>query len=215
MGRARSVGLDRPAVRRFSALRWPPALGLLLSACLTPFEARHESLSDSRDQIWMSEESQVALRAAQSRVFDTADRILILSAVVATLQDLGFMIEVLDEKLGVVSSKRFDPSEGEDWADPSYHTYDDDTLLLFTKTYQTWGPFYHRADLVRATVTVRKRNESQSVVRASVQFYLRAVEDPEPYQRFFQALERALFLEGRRLAEDSAEETAPAAEPSR
>ena len=139
----------------------------LLASCLTPFESRHEGQWNSRDQIWLSEESQVALRAAQSRVFDTTDRLRILAAVVATLQDLGFMIEVLDEELGVVSAKRFDPLEGESITDPSYHTYDDDTPLLFTRTYQTWGPFRHRTDLVRATVTVRRRNASQSVVRAS------------------------------------------------
>ena len=34
------------------------------------------------------------------------------------------------------------------------------------------------------------------VLRASAQFYLRAVEDPVPYQKFFRALEQALFLKG-------------------
>jgi len=194
-----------PPTRRSRTPRWPAALALWLPACLNPFEARHESVSDSRDQIWLSEESQVALRAAQSRVFDTTDRLRILSAVVATLQDLGFQIEVLDEELGIVSAKRFDPLEGENWADPSYHLYDDDTPLLFTRIYQSWGPFYHRADLVRATVTVRKRNESQSVVRASAQYYLRAVEDAEPFQRFFQTLQQALFLEAQALPEDPVE----------
>ena len=195
----------RTSSRCSKPLPWAAAVGLLLPACLSPFEARHERSSDSRDQIWMSEESQVALRAAQSRVFDTSDRIRILSAVVATLQDLGFIIEVLDEELGIVSAKRFDPNEGEAWADPTYHTYEDDTPLLFTRTFMTWGPFYHRTDLVRATVTVRKRGESQSVVRASAQFYLRAVEDPEPYQRFFRALEQALFLEAHSAPESAAE----------
>ena len=32
-------------------------------------------------------------------------------------------------------------------------------------------------------------------MRASAQYYLNAVEDPEPYQRFFRALEQAMFLE--------------------
>lgn len=180
-------------------------VGLLLAGCLTPFEARHESSSDSRDQIWMSETSQVALRAAESRVFDTSDRIRILSAIVATLQDQGFMIEVLDEELGIVSAKRFDPSEDVPWPDPTYHTYDDDAPLLFNKTYATWGPFYHRVNMVRATVIVRRRGESQSVVRANAQFYLRAVEDPEPYRRFFDALEQALRMEGRALPEAASE----------
>jgi hypothetical protein len=34
-------------------------------------------------------------------------------------------------------------------------------------------------------------------VRASAQYYLRAVEDPEPYQKFFRTLEQALFLQGK------------------
>jgi hypothetical protein len=34
-------------------------------------------------------------------------------------------------------------------------------------------------------------------VRASAQYYLRPIEDPAPYQRFFQALERAMFMQAR------------------
>jgi hypothetical protein len=180
-------------------------VALLLPACLTPFESRHESSSDSRDQIWMSEKSQVGVRAAETRVFDTSDRTGVLSAILVTLQDMGFMIEVLDDELGIVSAKRFDANETLPWSDPTYHTYDDDALLLFNKTYMTWGPFYHRTNLVRATVTVRRRGESQLVVRVNAQFYLRAVEDPEPYRRFFQALEEALRIQARSLPEDSTE----------
>jgi hypothetical protein len=172
-----------------------------LASCLSPFEARHEGQSDSTDQIWLADDSQVALRAAQSRLFDTTDKLRILTAIVATLQDLGFQIAVLDERLGIVSGTRFDPTEGEPWLDPSYHLYDDRSLLLFTRSFRSWGPFHHRTDLVRVTVTVRQRNAAQSVVRASAQFYLRAVEDPEPYQRFFQALEQAMFLQAQ-LAPD-------------
>jgi len=173
----------------------------LLASCTTPFESRHESQWDSHDQIWMSEASQVKLRAAQSRIFDTADRRRVLTALVSTIQDLDFMVEVLDEELGILSGTRFVASEGEPWLDPTYHIYSDKSLLMFTKRYLGWGPFHHRSDLVRLTVTVRKRNDTQVVVRASAQFYLRAVEEPELYQQFFRALEQALFLQGR-LVED-------------
>jgi hypothetical protein len=145
----------------------------------------------------MSEASQVKLRAAQSRVFDTTDRKRILEAIVATFQDLGFQVEVLDQELGIVSGKKFVPLERPQLAyDPLYHLYDDQSLLIFAKSYRTWGPFYHRSDLVRLTVTVRSREETQLVVRASAQFYLRSVEDPVPYQKFFRTLEQALFVEG-------------------
>ncbi len=48
--------------------------------------------------------------------------------------------------------------------------------------------------LLKMTVTVRPRGETQLLVRASAQFGIRAVEDAEPYQDFFASLEKALFL---------------------
>jgi hypothetical protein len=174
------------------------ALWLAVTGCPTPYEWRHEGQWDSRDQVWLSEQSQVKLRAAQSRVFDTTDRRRTIEAVIDTMQDLGFMVEVLDENLGIVSGKRFEPIETSSFFnDPFYHLYSDESLLVFTKSYRTWGPFWHRSDLVRLTITVRKRNEVQLVVRASAQYYLKAVEDPLPYQRFFRTLEQALFLQAR------------------
>ena len=171
-------------------------LSLLLQGCLSPYDGRHENQWDSREQIWLSEESQVKLRSAQSRVFDTTNRVAVLEAVVATMQDLGFMVEVLDQQLGIVSAKKYVELERPTFLDPSYLLYRPDSLLVLTRNIHTWGPFFHRSDLVRLTATVRKRNESQLVVRASTQFYLRAVEDPAPYQQFFRALEQTLFLQG-------------------
>lgn len=168
---------------------------LLLQGCPSPYELRHENQWDARDQIWLSDASQVRVRAAQSRVFDTTDRRRVLEAVVATLQDIAFKIEVLDEELGIVSGKRYVPLEGGQFPDPSYVQYQPDTLLVLARHYRSWGPFWNRDDLVRLTVTVRPRGEAQLVVRASAQFYLRAVEAPEPYQPFFRALEQTLFLQ--------------------
>jgi len=48
--------------------------------------------------------------------------------------------------------------------------------------------------LLKMTVTVRSRSESQMLVRASAQYGIKAVEDPEPYQDFFASLEKAIFL---------------------
>jgi len=172
-------------------------LSLLLQGCLSPYEGRHENQWDSHDQIWLSEESQVKLRAAQSRVFDTTDRRRMLAAIVSTMQDLDFKVEVLDEYLGVVSGKKYVENEQVYGVDLSYLLYRPDELLVLNRNARTWGPFWHRSNLVRFTATVRKRNDSQLVVRASTQFYLRAVEDPSPYQKFFRTLEQALFLEGR------------------
>jgi hypothetical protein len=188
------------ARRRARLLGSTLAIGLLLAAC-SPYEWRHELQWDSSDQVWLSEESQVKLRAAQSRVFETSDRRALLEAVVATMQDIGFRIDVLDEALGVVSGRRFEAIERpETFYDPTYHLYDDQSLIVFTRAYRSWGPFWNRSDLVRLTVTIRPRGERQMVVRASAQFTLRAVEDPEAYQAFFRALEQASFLQAQGIS---------------
>lgn len=63
-------------------------------------------------------------------------------------------------------------------------------LLLGTVT----GSKFVTAAAVKMTVTVRPRGESQLLVRASAQYGIKGVEDPEPYQDFFNALEKAIFL---------------------
>lgn len=171
-------------------------LGLLLQGCPMPYELRHDNQWDSREQIWLSDESQVKIRSAQSRVFETTDRQRMLSVILSTLQDLDFKIEVLDETLGIVSGRKYVESEQVYGGDVSYVWYQPDTLLVLNRNYRTWGPFHNRSNLVRATVTVRKRNEAQLVVRVSTQFYLRAVEEPDLYQQFFRTLEQTLFLQG-------------------
>ena len=174
-------------------------VALLISGC-SPYEWRHENQWNSREQIWLSEASQVKVRAAQTRVFETTERTKLLQAIVATMQDLDFKVEVLDEVLGIVSGKKYVELErSQIGPDPSYLLYRPDTLLFLTRNYRTWGPFWNRSDLVRLTVTVRTRDQSQLVVRASTQFYLRAVETPEPYQQFFRTLEQSLFVQGQML----------------
>ena len=44
------------------------------------------------------------------------------------------------------------------------------------------------------TVTARPRGETQLLIRANAQYGIKAVEDPEPYQDFFDALGKAMFL---------------------
>lgn len=173
---------------------------ILLSAFLiqgcSPYESRHQNQWDSREQIWLSETSQLKVRAAQTRAFDTTNRRRMFEAIISTMQDLDFNVEVLDEELGIVSGKKFIEIEQPYSTDPSYLLYRPDTLLLLTRNFHTWGPFQHRSNLVRFTATIRTRGDSQLVVRASAQFYLQAVEEPGPYQQFFRALEQALFLQG-------------------
>ena len=174
------------------------ALTCLVVAC-APFEYRHGIRWNAKQEIWQAEASQVKVRDAQSRVYDTADKARMVEAIVATFQDLGFQIGVLDETLGIVSGKKFTgfyrPADSSWSSDPTYYLYDEEALVAFTRTYRRWGPFWHRSDLVRLTVTVRARNERQLVVRASAQFYLQPVENAASYEPFFQTLEGSLQRE--------------------
>jgi hypothetical protein len=157
-----------------------------------------EIQGDSRSQILISEDSQVKLRSIQTRVFDTTDRAKIMRVAVATMQDLFFDIDVLDEELGIISGKKWF-NNNSSWADhPSYYLYETDELLIFNTNFRSWGPFNYRKDLTRMTITVRPKEKTRLLVRASVQYNIRAVEDPEMYQKFFKTLGQSIFLEGQK-----------------
>jgi hypothetical protein len=112
----------------------------------------------SIDQVMKTDQSAVQLRSYQERAFDTADKEQTLRSVIATLQDLSFVLDKADLDLGVVSATKL-------------------------SGYQ-----------LRVTVTVRPRGSSQMLVRANAQQGELAVEDPKPYQDFFTALEKSMFL---------------------
>ncbi len=114
--------------------------------------------TDSTQQILLSDKSQVELRAIQTRIFDTTDRSLAIRNVIATLQDLGFVVDKVDDTLGTVSGTK---------------------LSGYAMT---------------MTVTIRPHGEKRIAVRASADYNLSAVSDPAPYQQFFAALSKSMFL---------------------
>lgn len=116
------------------------------------------SCAPSTQQVLATKESQVKLRAIQTRVFDTTDKEKMLRTVIATLQDLGFVVDKADDTLGTISGTKLDRYA------------------------------------LRMTVSVRPRGETQLLVRSNAQYNIYAVEDPEPYQQFFDALSKAIFL---------------------
>ena len=119
--------------------------------------------NSSKDQLLSTDKSQVELRQIQTRAFDTTESEKTLRNVMATLQDLGFVIDKADGTLGTVSATKL-------------------------QGYQ-----------LKMTVTVRSRGDKQTMVRANAQYQLKAVEDPEPYQNFFTALSKAMFLEAHQV----------------
>jgi hypothetical protein len=73
-------------------------IAFVFSACIATNNA---AVLDSSNQ------SQAALRNYQSRVFDTKDVDNVIRNVIATMQDLGFIIDKADKDLGTVSGYSF------------------------------------------------------------------------------------------------------------
>lgn len=122
------------------------ALLFILAGCVTA------------NQHVMEGASAVELRSFQTRAFDMTDKQKMLNAVIATLQDLGFIIDKADEDLGLVTATKY-------------------------SVYQ-----------IRMSVIVQPRGDTQLAVRASALYNEKAIEEPMPYQDFFTALEKSLFL---------------------
>lgn len=74
-------------------------LVLVLSGCVTPAPP---------DVTGSSTTSQLETRVTQTRVYDTLDKPMTMRSVIATLQDLGFVIDNADVDLGTVTATRLD-----------------------------------------------------------------------------------------------------------
>jgi hypothetical protein len=64
------------------------------------------SCAGKQQNILETSEPQVKLRSMQSRVFDITDQNRLLRTIIATFQDLGFVIDDAEESLGTVSGTK-------------------------------------------------------------------------------------------------------------
>ena len=138
-------------MKKFTSILTASILTLTLVGCGT----------NVRDQVLDANtgKGQVQTRSMQTRAFDTTDQEATLRTVIATLQDLSFVIDKADLDLGSVSGTKLD------------------------------------GYAVRMTVSVRPRNQSQLIVRANATYNDEPILEPKPYQDFYNALSKALFLD--------------------
>jgi len=129
------------------------------------------SCATTQDRLLDMDTSQVQLRSIQSRAFDTTDKEKTMRAIIATLQDLGFMLDRADYTLGVVAASKARA----------------DSMQMQV------------AASLRVTVTVRPRGEKQLLVRCNAEYLRSPVTDAKPYQNFFNSLEKAMFLEAHQV----------------
>lgn len=123
---------------------------LMLTGCAVP---ANQAVLDTGG------ESQVRMRQVQTRYFETTDKKKTLESVIATLQDLGFVIDKASFELGTVSATKLS----------GYR--------------------------IRMNVNVTPRGADRMVVRANAQYNVQPIEDPVPYQQFFAALSKSMFLQ--------------------
>ncbi|MGH7232181.1 MAG: hypothetical protein ACREJU_12595 [Nitrospiraceae bacterium] len=86
---------------------------LLLFGCTAP-EPKQDLLAPT--------DAQLKIRSLQTRTFDVKDRNLAMRGVIASLQDLGFIIERANEPLGLVTAARF--------AEPNYYDVVSVTVIV-------------------------------------------------------------------------------------
>lgn len=123
--------------------------GIFMFGCATP----------SVEHILDLSANQLKLRSIQTRAFDTSDKEKMMRSVIATLQDLEFVVNKADDELGIITGTKFVGNQ-----------------------------------VLKMTVIVRPKNDKQLLVRANAQFGIKSVDIPEPYQDFFDALSKAVFL---------------------
>jgi hypothetical protein len=109
------------------------------------------------------------MRSFQTRAFATTDREKTLRAIIATMQDLGFVIDKADATLGSVSGTKLALYE-----------------IRMTATVRPRGT---TQILVRTNAQFKRHPMGNTV----------PIEDPAPYRDFFTALAKSLFLEAQQV----------------
>jgi hypothetical protein len=145
-------------------------------------------------------EQTFAERQLQTRRFETSDEKMMLSAVAGLLQDLGFNLDESETQLGVVvGSKMRDATEARQVA-----------LAIFSTFFGGREPIDDRQKL-RASVITRPVGENHEHIAVRVTFQrivwntdneiskAEALKAPAQYQKFFDQLSKAVFLEAHEI----------------
>ncbi len=108
--------------------------GLLLSGILS---LQGCAAPEVKPDLLAPTEAQMKIRSLQTRSFDLTDRNAAIRGVIASLQDLGFIIERANEGLGLVTAARF--------AEPNYY---DVVTITVTVRQETAGKTSFRANAI-------------------------------------------------------------------
>ena len=164
-------------------------LGLLLAGCAT-----------SQEETATARPGTLEMRQMQSRRFDTPDEKKMLTACAELLQDLGFNIEDSCSELGLIVASKdrtaVDPNQV--WSS------------LFIALLTGANTPYDKSQRFRASIVTRPTEDGKAIiVRVTFQRTVwneqnqvsrtEELNNPAQYQKFFQMLSKAVFLQANDL----------------
>ncbi|WP_207160349.1 hypothetical protein [Rhodospirillum rubrum] len=170
----------------------------LLAGCQT------DTLQQQTAALTLAPES-MAQRQMQLRRFDTRDEAAMLSTTASVLQDLGFIIEESAAKSGlIVATKDRDAVEGQQVAGQIF------LAMLITAMGGVADPQWDHVQKIRLSVVTKPSADAASmVVRITFQRIVwnnknqisrvETINDPLVYQKFFDQLAEAAFLEAHQI----------------
>jgi hypothetical protein len=180
----------------YSKLFWCASLCLVVFGCAT---VPASFLKPS--------EGYLEKRQLQIRQYDTTDEVQIITAVAGVLQDLGFTLDDSETEMGFISaSKKADAVNGTQMAGAVFL----DMLGAFGGSYSNNVARCDKTQMVRASVIVKPSLEGKRiVVRITLQRMVwnmnnqlsrvETVNEPEIYQKFYEGLSKAIFLEAQKI----------------
>ncbi|UCH21554.1 MAG: hypothetical protein JSU83_24175 [Deltaproteobacteria bacterium] len=192
-----SVCKIRRIIKRFAVIPVVTVTLLILSACVvTQVKPAHLRLTPES----------LTKRQLQTRIFDTDDESAVLAAGMATLQDIGFLVDESEVQLGlIVASKERSAIQP---AEVTAHVI---LIILAGLSGQSHDPVYDETQIMRVSLVVTPVMAEQlgTAVRITFQRIVytnkgtisksEALGTPEIYREFFDKLSKALFLEAQEL----------------
>ena len=152
-------------------------------------------------------ENYLEKRQLQMRQYDTTNEEQIITAVAGVLQDLSFTLDESETKLGLVSaSKKADAKSTGQIAGAVFL----DMLGALGGSYSNNTARCDKSQVIKASVITKESLEGKKiVVRVTFQRIvwnmsnqinrIETINEPDVYQRFFDGLSKAIFLEAQKI----------------
>lgn len=152
-------------------------------------------------------EGSLAQRQLQMRQYDTTNEEQIITSVAGVLQDLGFTLDESETKLGlVVASKQSDATNAGQVAGAVLL----DMLSAMGGSHTSYTAQADAVQRVKASVITKSSLEGKKMVvrvtfqrivwnRANQISKVESIQEPDIYQKFYDGLSKAIFLEAQKI----------------